>query len=232
MWIVKRLLQFLLLGAVGGVLLYSLPSYDVVRVVGTEVKRMDLSDWNWWWAEPDAGTEAVATRDVRFINVVFPSGKARVYRNEDTNWGFPPYLKFDSGTLTAEVQGLTSTEAAPIWVVVTHYGWRFELLSMFPNAISVRKASGPDEVVIPWFNIVFLIGLCALIFVVWRFVRRLRERHVDPVIDSVGDAYESVADRVDDTYDGARAHAGGLWERFDRWLDTWRSRENKKYRRR
>lgn len=230
--ILKRLLQGLVLAAVAAVLVYSLPSYDVVRITGTEVKRMDLADWNWWWAEPDAGTEAVATRDVRFINAVYPDGRGRVYRNEDTNWGFPPYLKFDSGTLAAEAQSMESTKADPQWVVITHYGFRFELLSMFPNAMEVRPATGPGEFVIPWFNIAFILGLLVLGYLVWRFVGRLKTRHFDPVVDDVGDAFGSVSRSAGSGYDAARGRAGGLWTRFDRWLDTWRPRERKKYRRR
>lgn len=234
MRLVKRIVVGLLLAVFAGVLYYSLPQHDVVRIVGTEVKRIDFDDVPWWWAEPDAGTAGGASRDVRFINVAFPGerGKSYVYRNEDTAWGFPPYLKFDSSTLTADAQRLISTEAAPIWVVVTHYGLRFELFTMFPNAVGIRRAAGPDEVIIPWFSIAFIVGLAVLMLVIWRFLGKLRERHVDPVFDSVGDAFEGAADRVDSTYDAARGRAGGLWNRFDRWLDTWRSRDKKKYRQR
>lgn len=233
MLIVKRVLQAVVLAIIGAVLHYSLPQHDVVRIVGTEVKRIDFDEVPWWWAAPDAGTgEGAGSRDVRFINAAFPGedGASYVYRNEDTSWGFPPYFKFDSSTLTADAQRLVSTEADPVWVVVTHYGWRFELFTMFPNAVDIRRASGPDETVVPWFSIVFLAGLAALVAVVLRFLARLRARHVDPVVARVGDAIEDAAERVDGAYDGARAKAGGIWERFDRWLDTWRPRARKKYR--
>ena len=68
---------------------YSLPSRDVVQVVGTEVVRMDIGQNAWFWASQDAGTTPSATRDVRFINAKFPDGSPRVYRNEDTGWGWP-----------------------------------------------------------------------------------------------------------------------------------------------
>ena len=210
---------------------YSLPSRDVVRIVNTDVKRMDVGSWVWWWAEPDAGTEAQQTRDVRFINAKWPNGKIRVYRNEDTGWGFPPYLKFESSNLSAEAQDWSSNEAQPVWVVVTHYGWRIELLSMFPNAISVRKAEGPDEILVPWFNIVFLGLLGGLIWAVYAYLRRLRRRHVDPVIDSIEDTVSDAVGAAQREAGEARDHAAGLWERWQRWLDTWRPKDKRRYRR-
>lgn len=230
MRIVKWTLILILAALVVGTFHYSLPSRDIVRIVGTDVKRMDVGDAGWWWAEPDAATQATATRDVRFINAFWPNGKPRVYRNEDTNWGYPPYLKFDSGNLTANAQGLVSTEAQPIWVVVTHYGWRIELLSMFPNAVGVRRAEGPGEALIPWFNIVFLGSLAALIFVTWRFLRRLRERHLDPVLDGIEDTISGAVGAADAGADAARGHATGLYERWQRWLDTWRQKHKRRFR--
>jgi len=209
---------------------YSLPSRDIVRIVGTDVKRMDVGTGGWWWAEPDASTETAPTRDVRFVNAFWPDGGARVYRNEDTNWGYPPYLKFDSGNLTAHAQGLVSTEAQPIWVVMTHYGWRIELLSMFPNAVGIRRADGPDERLIPWFNIVFMTALAALIWTIVNFLRRLRERHVDPVIDDLEDRFSGAVDAADAGADAARGHATGLYDRLQRWLDTWRPKHKRRYR--
>ena len=210
---------------------YSLPSRDIVRIVGTDVKRMDVGTGGWWWAEPDAATEAQRTRDVRFINAFWPNGKPRVYRNEDTNWSFPPYLKFDSSNLTANAQGFVSTEAQPVWVVVTHYGWRIELLSMFPNAVGVRRAESVDETLIPWFNIVFFCALGGLIWTIYAFLRRLRRRHVDPVIDSIEDTFTDAVDAAQREAGEARGHATGLWERWQRWLDTWRPKGKRRYRR-
>ncbi|MDH3666460.1 MAG: DUF1523 family protein [Paracoccaceae bacterium] len=208
---------------------YSLPSRDIVRVVNTDVKRMDVGTRGWWWAEPDAGTEAQRTRDVRFINSVWPNGKPRVYRNEDTSWGFPPYLKFDSSNLTAQSQDWASTEQNPVWVVVTHYGWRIKLLSMFPNAISVRKAEGPDETLIPWFNIVFLSALAWLVWTIYAFFRRLRRRHVDPVIDGIEDTVTGAYDTAQREAGEAHVQAMGLWGRLRRWLDSWRPKDKRRY---
>jgi len=216
---------------VAGFFHYALPSRDIVRIVGTDVKRMDVGDGgDWWWAEPDAATQLAPTRDVRFINAFWPNGSPRVYRNEDTNWGFPPYLKFDSGNLTARAQGFVSTEAQPVWVVVTHYGWRIELLSMFPNAVGVRRAESVDETLIPWFNIVLLSSLAGMIWTVLSFLRRLRQRHVDPLIDGIGDTVAGAADMAADHAQDLQSGATGLWERWQRWLDTWRPKPNRRYR--
>lgn len=226
---VKWILLTIIVAAVVGVLHYSLPSRDIVYIVGTDVKRMDVGTGGWWWAEPDASTSLVPTRDVRFISGIWPNGKPRVYRNEDTNWGYPPYLKFDSSNITANAQNSVSTEAQPVWVVVTHYGWRIELLSMFPNAVDIRRAEGPDETLVPWFNIVFLAALAALILTIFNFLRRLRRRHVDPVIDDLEDRFNSAVDGADASADAARDHAAGLYDRLQRWLDTWRPKHKRRY---
>ena len=68
---------------------YSLPSRDIVRVVNTDVKRMDVGRGGWWWAEPDAGTSAHVNRDVRFINAVWPSGSPRVLPQRGYRLGVP-----------------------------------------------------------------------------------------------------------------------------------------------
>ncbi len=99
---------------IGLFLQYSLPSRDIVQIVGTDIKRMDVGGSSWLWASQDAGTNVNSTRDVRFINAVRPNGKPSVYRNEDTNWGWPPYFKFDSGNLNAEAQAYAKQDGT--WV--------------------------------------------------------------------------------------------------------------------
>jgi hypothetical protein len=166
---------------------YSLPQKDTVRIVGTDVKRMDIGRQTWFWAQTDTLSDTLSTRDVRLFNANFQNGKPYVYRNEDTNWSYPPYLKFDSGSLTAAAQGLVSTDAAPIWAVVTHYGWRFELLTLFPNIVGIRRTESADEVLIPWFNIIFLLTCFMLLFLEIRGIIRLRVRHIDPISDDLSD---------------------------------------------
>jgi hypothetical protein len=164
------LLRLLPLIAVAVFLHYSLPGHDVVRIVGTEVNRMDRT------AADGGGAGTVVTRDVRFINAVRPDGSPAVYRNEDTGWGFPWYFKFNSGDLQAVAQDLVSTQDKPRWVVVTHYGWRIDLFSMFPNAVEIDLATGPDETIIPWFTIILLSAIAIGWFLLWRAWRRFLMR--------------------------------------------------------
>ena len=141
----KGLIVLLLLMAIPyvGFWAYYLPSYDVVRIVDTDVKRMDAKG-NLITEDNRGAKVGDETRDVRFINSVWPDGKPRVYRNEETGWGFPWYLKFDSQNVTTKAQDLRSVSDDPTWVVIKHYGWRFEILSMFPNAVNVSKVENND----------------------------------------------------------------------------------------
>jgi hypothetical protein len=151
----------------GGFLHWTLPSRDIVRIVGTDVVRVDADSGS------TSGAGEAGTRDLRLINTVTPSGEPRVFRNEDTGWGWPPYFKFDSSNLAAEADNAVSTKEAPEWMIVTHYGWRITFLSRYPNAVSIRPAEGPEQTLIPWFNIVILAVLAALVLVARRQVLRL-----------------------------------------------------------
>ena len=165
--------KLLPLVAVAAFLHFYLPGHDVVRIVGTEVTRSDKA------AKGATGTEGaptVVTRDVRYINAVRANGDPAVFRNEDTRWGFPWYFKFQSGNLQAVAQDLVSTGGDPRWVLITNYGWRIEIFSMFPNAVRIKQVEGPDVTVIPWFNIVFLTVLAVVLIVLWQAWRRLMLR--------------------------------------------------------
>jgi hypothetical protein len=193
---------------------YTLPQHDVVRIVGTENRRIDFGENSIFWASPDVGTATSTNRDVRFINAERQNGKIIVYRNEDTGWGWPPYFKLDSSNLQAEAQALISTDPLkPIWVSVTHYGWRNELFTIFPNAVSVEEVEGPDVTFFPWLNIIILTTLAGLVFMLWRMWAQFRERTIDPAMESIGD-----------TFDEVDAKADGIWARFKAWLDSWKSK--------
>ncbi|MBS9715663.1 DUF1523 family protein [Pseudohalocynthiibacter aestuariivivens] len=199
---------------------YTLPQHDVVRIVDTEVRRVDFGENSIFWASPDTGTDTAANRDVRFINAVYENGRVMVYRNEDTGWGWPPYFKLDSSNLQTEARDLASTSAAPQWVVIRHYGWRNEFMTIYPNAVSVRAIAGPDVQIIPWLNIIILTLLVLFIFWLWRVWRRFKERRIDPVLDDAAEAWDSVDERADAARDSAR----GFWGRMMAWIGTWRSK--------
>ncbi len=183
---------------VAAILHYSLPSRDVVRIVGTDVVRKDVE-------RRDAdGNRVTVTRDIRLINAIWPGGGERVYRNEDTGWGWPPYFKFDTADLAAEATDLVSSAETPDWVVVRHYGWRIPMISMFPNALSIRPASGPEESLQPWFNIVFVTLLVLTVLIVRRLLILLFRRHVDPVIEEIDREFDERAGAIAGRYRRAR----------------------------
>ncbi len=187
--------------ALAAFLHYSLPSRDVVRIVGTDVVRQDVTT-----TDPQGNT-VTRTRDVRFIYAKTPAGGDRVYRNEDTGWGWPPYFKFDTADLAAQATDLVSTSGNPEWVVVRHYGWRIPILSMYPNAVSIRPATGPDEELFPWFNIVLIALLIVAVLIVRRLIVLFFETHVDPAVEALEQEYDSQVGAIRRT-----------WRRGRRWV--------------
>lgn len=198
---------------VGAVLHYTLPQHDVVRIVGTDTRRIDFGENSWFWASPDVGTGTTTNRDVKFIEAVRPNGRVMVYRNEDTGWGWPPYFKLNSFNVQAEASNLISTESAPRWVAIKHYGWRNEFFTIFPNAVSVRPVDGPDVTFFPWLNLVIISTLILMVGMVWKMMMQFRERVIDPA-----------ADRVASTIDGIDSRRRSLRQRVGAWLDTWRAK--------
>ena len=208
---------------------FYLPWKDVVRIVGTDVKRMDVISRQ--FVEEGEGTQYQRTRDVRFINTLFPDGKPRVYRNEETGWGFPWYLKFDSSNLQAEAQNLISIAQEPEWVVVTYYGWRIEILAMFPNAVSVAPASGPDALEISLFSWAVFLLFGVLLLLLWRVYLNFRRRHVDPLVESIEKEADSAVAEAGVAANQVRRGASGLYDRWQDWLDTWRPKSKRRNRR-
>ena len=165
---------------------YTLPQHDVVRITDTYEKRVNPGDNSLFWSNADTGEDPTATeRDVFFIQTFRDNDKPMIYRNEDTGWGWPPYFKFDTANLQAEASDMMSKKNAETaqWVVVRHYGWRNELFSIYPNAVSIRAATGPDEQIIPWVKIVVLVLLAALFWALRVRWIRFRERRIEPVVD-------------------------------------------------
>lgn len=142
-------------------LYYVLPRHDVVYVTGVEVKRVD-DDGVINAENPAEGP----TRDIYFVNTENPDTKqVRVYRNEDTGWGFPWYFKFDSADVQARAQGISrdSTQLA----LIRYYGWRIQILSMFPNITHVEATKDRNEP-LPIFNIALfiLLGMLAVMIAI------------------------------------------------------------------
>jgi len=170
---------------------YTLPQHDVVRITDTYEKRVNPGDNALFWSNADTGEDPNATqRDVFFIQAFRANDEPMIYRNEDTGWGWPPYFKFDTSNLQAEASDMISKKNAETaqWAIVTHYGWRLELFSIYPNAVSIRAASGPEERVIPWVKIVILVLLAALFWAIRVRWIRFRERRIEPVVDEWSEA--------------------------------------------
>jgi Protein of unknown function (DUF1523) len=222
MWrYIKWGFRITLLLIVAGFLHYTLPQHDIVRITNT-YNRLTTVGENWmFYASPDTGTaESAATRDIRFIEAVFPDETVIVYRNEDTGWIWPPYFKYDSSNLQAEATNFKSAKETPQWVSVTHYGWRFPLLSIYPNAVAMKPVAGPEVSIVPWVNIVILTLLAVGLYMLRRMWIQFRERTIDPALAGVGDAW----DNVDATADAARDRAKGVFGRFIAWVGTWRGK--------
>ena len=217
---IKWGLRVVLFLVVAAFLHYELPQHDIVQITNTYNRLTAVGTNAIFYGSPDVGTAEGDQRDIRFIEAKYANGNVIIYRNEDTGWIWPPYFKYASSNLQAEAGNLKSTEANPKWAVVTHYGWRAPWLSIYPNAVAVRPATGPDERIIPWVNIIILTLLAALWFLLWRMWAQFKERTLDPLFSGAEDAL----DKADATADAARAKVGGVWGGFKRWLGTWRSK--------
>lgn len=161
--VLRRVGLFLFIGiciAYVLILMYSLPRTVVVNITGTEVKR---------------GIGGIGG-DVRYVLAQDSSQEALIFRNEDTGWGFPPYLKFDSGTIAAKANNFAKENVSET-VLVRYYGFRIPMFSAFPNVVSLKAVAGDYEH-FPLFNIIFLscnflfFGYLGIKYVLWRRKRR------------------------------------------------------------
>jgi hypothetical protein len=104
-------------------------------------------------------------------------------------------------------------------VVITHYGWRIRILSVFPNAVSIRAIEVPegqnpeDYRPFPWVNLIIFAALIVGIVFIRAMWRQFRERTVDPL-----------ADRVGDQMDHVNADLSERRGRISKWLATWRKK--------
>ena len=203
----------LLLFVIGATLLnYYLPDRDIVRIVGTEVRRFDVGKDAPFWDKADIGTDERSSRDVYQIYAVRPNGKTIVFRNEDTGWGWPPYFKFDSGDVATRATELAEEENQ--WVAVRHYGWRIKMFTIFPNATSIKRVSGPDVFIWPIFNIVFIGLLLILWGTLWWKIRAWKAKRIDPTLNKVSDTLEDAAREVSENVGEGGKKAQGIFRKF------------------
>ena len=202
---------WLLLGAF---LHYTLPQHDVVRITDTYLERIDFGENSIFWAHPATGDAVnVQNRDVFFIQTFRTNNRPMIYRNQDTGWGWPPYFKFNTSNLQAQASDLESKSTSGQdlqWVVIRHYGWRNEFLSIYPNAVKVWPVDSPDVRIIPWVNIMILTLLSALFWAVWVRWRRFRRARIDPVLEDLGDSLEAATDHMTDRRGKLRRWWDGL----------------------
>lgn len=154
---------FLFHGFMFSVVNYVFPHYDVTRVTGVEVKRVD-KDGPITKSNPADGP----TRDVYYINTQNDDGKIMVYRNEDTRWGFPFYFKFGSANLQAEAQALGNDNKL---VQIKYYGWRITMMDEYRNATSIKEITADDMPSHPIVSWIFYAFLLATLFLSIQFVR-------------------------------------------------------------
>ena len=211
MWVyVKWTFRVLVVAIVAAFLHYTLPRHDIARITDTYTKRVDFGE-NWWfYSHAGAGdAENVGNRDVFFIAAILKNGKPMEYRNEDTGWGWPPYFKFNTASLQTRAADLKSTADNPRWVVITRYGWRSNLYSIYPNAVAIREVESPDVRIIPWFNIVFLTLLFAALWAIRVRWRRFRAARIDPVLEEVEDSLHAAGDAIEEGGGRLRRWLGG-----------------------
>lgn len=223
---IRRFLRIALVLIVGSWLHYVMPQQDTVRITGIADRIEPIEGFQrLFFAQVDSGTTEGATRDLRIINtqkqrtylfglIHRGSEETMVYRNEDTGWIYPPYFKFDSSNLEAEAEDLVSTSADPTWVVITHYGWRNEWLTIYPNAVAVRPAESADFRPFPWVNLIILTAMIAGLLFIRSVWRQFRERTLDPLADKAGDQMDHVS-----------ADLSERKGRVSRWLATWRKKK-------
>jgi hypothetical protein len=193
---VKWFVILLFVASVGGVMYYTLPRHDIVRIVGVETRLETLGINRIFYSSVPGGMGDSTTRDVRYIEALRENGTERVYRNEDTGWGWPPMFKMNSADMQARARDLVSTAEAPRWVRVTYYGIRSNILSTYPNVIRLAAVDGPGASTLP---ITRIIGFVILgILSIWLYVRlrRLREETIEPFLDEVEERREAAQGRV------------------------------------
>lgn len=150
---------------------YLFPKYTVVQMSNGNVKRMD-KDGVISKANPADGP----VRDVYFINTheVDNQSRVAVFRNEDTGWHFPLYFKFDSADIQARAESYAGTGKL---IQIKYYGWRIQLISEFPNILSIKEVQSKEDIawpVLSWISyLLFIFTFIQSIRIINRWNRRL-----------------------------------------------------------
>ena len=191
----KWILRVTLLTLILAFLHYNLPQHDIVRITNTYEKRIDFGSSGFFWSGGTKSSDGtLLNRDVFFVETFKTNEKPMIFRNEDTGWGWPPYFKFDTSNLQAEASDMIgkAVSGETKWIVMRHYGWRNEFFSIYPNAVSLRLATGPDERIIPWAKIGFLIIIFAVLWGLWVRWVRFRTRKIEPFLEKWEDYFERI----------------------------------------
>ena len=187
MRVVKWVALLLVLAIVASFLSYVLPKREVAYITDAYNRFVEPGEIRGVRALRDQ--EVTTTQGRLGADVLFIVGRSRdgdlwEFRNEDTGFGFPWYFKFDTATLDNQAREAISTQDNPRWMIIRYYGWRIPFLSMFPNAVSMEPAPSRDVRLIPWFNIIFLTLVVAVVWAIAARIRGWSRRRRDPVAAS------------------------------------------------
>lgn len=177
---VKFIVGLLIVAVLGAALHYYLPQRVIVQVLKTDIIREDVE------STAADGSQVTTTRDIRQILAATPDGDQRVYNNTDAFL----YLKFDSADLAAKAEQFVDPDKET-FVVLKYYGWRWQFMSWFPNAISMREAEAPDEVLSPWYNVGIVLAVFIVLGVLYRILVIQWRRFTDPVRERWEEEYDA-----------------------------------------
>ncbi|MDC7712299.1 DUF1523 family protein [Vogesella indigofera] len=126
-----------LVALLGSALLdYYLPEHSITTITGVEVK---LADKDGPISRQNPADQPV--RDMYLIYTQHAIDDVRVYRNEDTGWGWPFYFKFDASDVQATANAIANARQP---AYLTSYGWRINMLSLYPNVTAIRLAEAGE----------------------------------------------------------------------------------------
>lgn len=152
---------------------FFLPEHAITTITGVEVK---LADKDGPISKQNPADQPV--RDMYLIYTQHAIDDVRVYRNEDTGWGWPPYLKFNASDVQATARALENARQP---AYISSYGWRINMFSLYPNITSIRLAEAGEGT---WSAVRWLvfslwgIALALLARLLWRWTR-LKEKDGD-----------------------------------------------------